>query len=317
MNERQLGKFLRRQLRTPSWVLVAYYILMNLMVVAALFGDMIVFYMKAMIQGDLSAQPDMGALTGNAWGYIVAVAAVLLILAAWKGTDFWKEKSGERRRMTLPVFLVFVCMCLASQMINSLWISGLELIMNRFGRSVEEILESVSGSSDTFSMFLYASIVAPISEELIFRGYVQRSLAPYGRKFSIFCSAFLFGLFHGNLLQTPYAFLAGLILGYLAAEYHIVWAMALHIFNNLVLADLLTRFTAPFSLEIATAVNLALFGVGTLVAGIVLILKRHEIAAWLHREAMDRRCLKWFFLNSGTVVLFLMMAVNGILIMLV
>lgn len=318
MNEQQLGRYLRRQFRTPSWVLAAYYVLMNMLVVAALFGDMAVFFLKAVAQGDFAAQPDMAALTSNAWGYIVAVAALLLILVAWKGTGFWKVKSGEpRRRMTLPVFLVFVCLCLASQLINSFWISGLELIMNRFGRSVEEILQSVSGSSDTFSMFLYASIVAPISEELIFRGYVQKSLAPYGRKFSIFCSAFLFGLFHGNLLQTPYAFLAGLILGYLAAEYHIVWAIALHIFNNLVLADLLTRFTAPFSQEIAAAVNLALFGVGTLVAGIVLVLKRGEIAAWFRRESMDRRCLKWFFLNSGTIVLFLMMAANGILIMLV
>lgn len=316
MDERQVNRYLRRNLRGPSWFLIAYYILMNLMVLGVLFTDMIGFYLGALAEGDPFAQPDMQVMTGNAVGYLTSVAVVLLILLAWKGGDFWKTQVFTRRKkMNLGLFAIFACLCLASQLVNSFWISGLEWIMNRFDRSVEEILESVSGSSDTVSMFLYASIVAPISEELIFRGYVQRSLERFGRKFSIFCSAFLFGLFHGNLLQTPYAFLVGLVLGYVAAEYHIGWAIGLHMFNNLVLADLLTRVTAPLSEEITGAIHLIIFGLGAVISGIFLVVKRREITDYLYREWMDRRCLKWFFLNSGTIILILMMAVNAAMIM--
>lgn len=318
MDERQVNRYLRRNLRGPSWFLIAYYILMNVLVLGVMFTDMIGFYLRAFLEGNPLAQPDMQAMTGNAMGYFTSVGVVLLILAAWKGSDFWRNEVFARgKKMRLDIFLVLICLCLASQLVNSFWITGLEWLMNRFDRSVEDILESVSGSSDTFSMFLYASIVAPISEELIFRGYVQRSLARFGRKFSIFCSALLFGLFHGNLLQTPYAFLVGLILGYVAAEYHIGWAIGLHMFNNLVLADLLSRATASLGEELAGVVHLIIFGLGTVVSGIFLVLKRRQIADYLYREWMDRRCLKWFFLNSGTIILILMMAVNAVMIMVI
>ena len=89
-----------------------------------------------------------------------------------------------------------------------------------------------------------ASILAPLWEELLFRGYVLRTLRPYGKRFAVMGSGVLFGLFHGNLLQTPYAVLMGLVLGYLTVEYSIHWAVLLHLFNNLVLADLLSRITA-------------------------------------------------------------------------
>ena len=319
MTDKQINKWLRRRFSPTGWVLLGYYGLINVLSFAAMFWEALRQVHRMDNRGPFwFKQLDMDAIAANAWGYITAIAVLFVILWVWKGSEYWrKEVFAKEKSMTAGVFFTLLCLCMGSQMVNSFWISGLEVLFNLFDKSLMPLMEAVSGASDTFSMFLYASILAPVAEELLFRGFVLRTLRPYGKRFAILGSAFLFGLFHGNLLQTPYAFLAGLILGYLAAEYHIVWAIALHIFNNLVLADLLTRFTAPFSQEIAAAVNLALFGVGTLVAGIVLVLKRGEIAAWFRRESMDRRCLKWFFLNSGTIVLFLMMAANGILIMLV
>jgi membrane protease YdiL (CAAX protease family) len=101
---------------------------------------------------------------------------------------------------------------MGSQMVNSLWLTGLELVMNLFGSSMMPMLEMVSGSTGSFSMFLYGAVLAPISEELLFRGYILRALRPYGKRFAILGSAILFGLFHGNLLQGPYAMLVGLVI---------------------------------------------------------------------------------------------------------
>ena len=316
MDERMINKRLRRAFRTPGWLLVAYFVLMNVMVMIGVFADTMVQTMELMASGDWMATPDMESIMNNAWGYLWAVGIAMLFLFAWKDGAFWKEKVfNKREKMRFGTLLVLLCVCMAIQFINSFWISGLEWFMNLFDKSIMETLESVSGSSDSLSMFLYASIVAPITEELIFRGYIQGSLSRFGRKFSILCSALLFGFFHGNLVQIPYAFLAGLLLGYVAAEYHIGWSVAIHMFNNLVLADLLTRATSGLSVEIADAIHMILFGMATLVTGIVLIVKRKAIRNYLQGEWMDRRCLKWFFLNSGTIVLLLLMGANSLLLL--
>ena len=317
MDERQINKRLRREFRTPGWLLIAYFVLMNVLVMVAMIGDMFSQIMGSFARGEFMPQPDMEALMNNAWGYLWAVAVAMLFLFVWKDRSFWKEQVfAKKSKMGFGRFLILLCVCMAIQFVNGFWVEGLEWFMNLFDKSILETLESVSGSSDSVSMFLYASFVAPITEELIFRGYIQGALSRYGKKFSILCSAFLFGIFHGNLVQTPYAFLAGLLLGYVAAEYHIGWAIGIHTFNNFVLADLLTRATSGFSDEIVTAINLILLGAATLATGIVLLVKRKAIFGYLKDEWLDRRCLKWFLLNSGTVALFILMSINSLLILL-
>lgn len=177
--------------------------------------------------------------------------------------------------------------------------------MNGFGRSVTGVLDAISGERDTFSMFLYSAILGPLAEEVLFRGYVLRSLRPYGKKFAVVLSALLFGLFHGNILQAPYAFLMGLVFGYVTVEYSLTWSVALHVFNNLVLADLYTRLTAGLSDAVYYILDGAVFGGCAVASCVILIANRRAIAAYLRSEWMDRRCLKCFFTSAGIVLLLL------------
>jgi len=199
-------------------------------------------------------------------------------------------------------------------MINSLWITLLELLLAPFGKSVMPILETVAGSTDTFSMFLYASILGPVWEELLFRGYILRTLRPFGKRFAILGSALLFGVFHGNLLQTPYAVLVGLLLGYITVEYSLVWSVLLHMFNNLVLADLLTRLTASWPETAYGLLNLLLFGGSALFSVIFLVRNRREIREYRSAEWMDRRCVKCFLTSAGVLALTIFMCANMVLI---
>ena len=316
MDEKYVNRFLRREFRVIGWLLAAYYGIMNILAVAAVFSDVLRQFLQSLSRGQFPGNPDIHALMGNGWGYVATVAVGLLFLFCWKEDRFWKESVlASHGKMTVGVCAVLACRCMAAQLVNSLWIAGLELVMNQFDRSVMDILESVSGQSDTFSMFLYASILAPVSEELIFRGYILQTLRPYGKKFAIVLSAFLFGIFHGNLLQTPYAFLMGLVLGYVTVEYHIGWAVALHVFNNLVLADLLTRLTGGLSEQASEAVSLVLLGGAAIAAGVVLIVKRKRIGEYIRSDWMDRRCVKCFFTNSGVIVLMVLMALNVLTVM--
>ena len=80
---------------------------------------------------------------------------------------------------------------------------------------------------------LYVVIVAPITEELVFRGAVQTSLRRYGHWFSIIVTALLFSLMHGNLYQAIPTFFMALVMGYVADRSGTVLpTILIHMLNN-------------------------------------------------------------------------------------
>lgn len=316
MTDKQINRWLHRRFSLVCWGLIGFYILLNTLATMGVCWEALRQALPVLAAGRFP-EIDLYAASDNAWGYMLAAFVALAILDAWKGPDYRRQELfAKENRMSVRIFASLLCLCLGAQMINTLWLTLLETVMNLFGRSMMPILETVSGSSGSFSMFLYASIAAPVSEELIFRGYVLRSLRPYGKRFAVLATALLFGLFHGNLLQTPYAILMGLIMGYVTVEYSIVWAIAIHTFNNLVLADLLTRLTMHLPELALGLLNLLLFGGGLVLSLILLIANRKTVQAYRQQEWMDRRVLKCFFTNSGMIILTLIMLGNMVLMLL-
>ena len=313
MEEKQIRKFLRRQFSPLSWSLVVYYLIMNIMVILTMAVDSAKLALEAIQRGRPVMVPSamLEKISGNAWGYLAAIAVGFAILLAWKGWDFIREEIfAKQAKMRFGTFAAILCIFLGCQVAASLYATILEILLNCIGLSAMTALEAATITSDTVSMFLYASIGAPIAEELLFRGLLQRSLLPFGKKFAIFGSALLFGLFHGNLIQTPYAFLVGLVLGYVAAEYSIWWAIVLHAINNMVIADLLPRLLSFLPGMLGDAIMGCIIWGFAIAGAVLLIVKRREVKAYLGSECMDRRCLRGFFLNAGFLALALMMLVN-------
>ena len=139
MDEKYVNRFLRREFRVIGWLLVAYYGIMNILAVAAVFSDVLRQFLQSLSRGQFPGNPDIHALMGNGWGYVATVAVGLLFLFCWKEDRFWKESVlASHGRMTGGVFAVLACLCMAAQLVNSLWIAGLELVMNQFDRSVSQ-----------------------------------------------------------------------------------------------------------------------------------------------------------------------------------
>ena len=71
----------------------------------------------------------------------------------------------------------------------------------------------------TVSMFFYSILLAPIGEELLFRGVTMHQAK---RVFPFWAAnimqALLFGLFHMNMIQGIYAFFLGMVLGYICEK---------------------------------------------------------------------------------------------------
>ena len=123
MNEKQINKWLRKRFSPVGWTLVGYYVLMNILVSVAMLRDVIAGYLNAFIEGNDQYVPDVSALTGNAWGYIAAVAVALVILYAWKGREFWGGEVLRREKPMKPgTLLCMVCLCAGTQMVNFVWI---------------------------------------------------------------------------------------------------------------------------------------------------------------------------------------------------
>lgn len=122
---------------------------------------------------------------------------------------------------------------------------------------------------------------------MLCRGLVLRLLQPYGKRFAIVLSALLFGLFHGNVVQIPFAFLVGLVLGYVTVEYSVVWAMVLHIINNFVLVELLSMLTAFMPMEVVDIIFYAILAAAVIASVIVLIVKRKTVAAYFRENKIS------------------------------
>ena len=101
----------------------------------------------------------------------------------------------------------------------------------------EQVLESAGLMGDVSPlMIVYALVLGPVCEELIFRGLTYHSAAkvmPY--YWAIVVQAILFGAFHMNHLQSLYAFVLGLGLGYIMYLYdNIIITILIHMAYNII-----------------------------------------------------------------------------------
>ena len=303
---------IRRRMSVSGWTVLIYFAIMNVAVMGWIFVETIGSLMNGIITDSYDAiENAVVTASESAWGYFLAAAVGFAILLIWKKPRFLKEEIFcKGRSMKVGDFFTILCIFIAGQLVFQLGSTLLELLLNLFGYSIAEGIESLQMDPDNFSMFLYAGILAPITEELLFRGLIQRTMLPFGKKLAIVISAFTFGLFHGNLIQTPYAFVVGLVLGYVAAEYNILWAMVLHMINNLVLGDVLYRIMGSLSDDTANMIVWGVILAFSVMAAILAILRRKEIAAWRRSERIIGAYAGCYFTCAGTILMILVLVVN-------
>ena len=302
MNFAAIRKDLRCRFRGAGWSLVFYYIMMNIIMVGAAVG-------VGMEQNNVSTAV-INEATG--FGYLISTIFGLFILIGRGQKGFMKSQVlAERRPMKPLSFFKILCVFLSVQFVSYFYNMIMEALLNSMGYSMYRYKELMQTDSDSLTMYLYMAISAPITEEILFRGLIMRTMRPYGRKFAIFTSAFLFGIFHGDWTQIPFAFTVGLILGYVAMEHHILWAMLLHMINNMFLADGLTRITSHMPSETSTLIFLGVVFAFAIAALIIMIVDRKKISAYLKPEPMNKLCVQAFFSCPSVITMTLLALFNA------
>lgn len=170
---------------------------------------------------------------------ILVVVVGMLLPFAFFGSKM-KKASGinqplmlekpRKKMLMLPAVIAGLGFCMLGNIINS-YISLFFSNMNVEFTSPE--IPMAEGVSGVILTFFRIAITAAIVEELAFRGFVMGNLRLYGDGFAIAVSSVVFALVHGNMVQAPFALMAGFALGYLSVKTGTIWtAVIIHLLNN-------------------------------------------------------------------------------------
>lgn len=164
-------------------------------------------------------------------GILTIPIACWLIKLDNRQTGFYRQRAFQKRLRpgeVIWMLLLGISVCHLANMLLAV------LQITRLFPGYEELSEQVFTGQSFFSMILWVGIVAPIAEELIFRGLIFRRLLDDMRLgWAIGISAFLFGAYHGNVLQFLYAGVLGACFAYCYYRLGNLWApILLHIGAN-------------------------------------------------------------------------------------
>ena len=252
------------------------------------------------------------ALKSGTSSIISVFLGLIFLFIYFRKSDGLKPVFYSGENMTVRSFLILLTVFMSAQAAFSLLGGGMELGFNQFGYSIMGEIEDASSNSSTVSMLLYASFIGPVSEEIIFHGFVMRGFEKYGARYAVVMSAVIFGLFHGNLIQSIFAGLVGLVLGYTAMKYSIKWAVLLHIINNFVFGDLLTRLLSGMNESMQSIV---LYGIeGAFLAGtvVLMLMNKTEIRVKMKEIKIDRELLALTFSSIWFLIFIAFQLFQGI-----
>ena len=184
-----------------------------------------------------------------------------------------------------PALLRLLTLCLGMGYLGQLaGTTAVTLLEYLFGRSYADPLAGLFTLSNPSVIFVFAVVLGPVFEELIFRDILLRRLLPYGQAFAIQATAVAFALFHCNVAQFFYAYAAGVILAYAVistGRLHI--GILLHACFNLVGSLLMPALLQTGN---SAVIGLASIAVMALMAGSLILLARGKSRVRLDAGSM-------------------------------
>ena len=215
--------------------------------------------------------------------YVFGLPAFILVIRPAE------QREPPKKRMRLRHLLLFLLIAYAVMYLTNLIGTSINLITDLLTgtSSSTGALELIDGSPLLYTI-LFAVILGPLVEELMFRRLVLTRLLPYGERAAVLGSALFFALFHGNLSQIIYAFAVGAIFGYVYVStgrlrYPALLHMLLNFFGSVIpllvlrgidteVLDALAAATEPTGEMLAAAMPSILLFFGYIAVQFLLIL---------------------------------------------
>lgn len=219
--------------------------------------------------------------TSGAASVAAELAAIAFLLLRLSREDRTRFRQRKRRMQPMDLATLVALLCTV-QFGYVLLIGVLETLLQRFGWTAMPQQET----DLSIGLVLNACTLAPVTEELVFRGAALR-LHRHGRVIAVAVTALLFGLAHGTVYQAIYAGLCGVVLGYTAVSYSLGWSILLHIINNAVLSTVIPQGMAVLPGAWAAGVYITICLAAAFIAVRWVAPRKDRI------RAAVRACVRW------------------------
>ncbi len=235
---------------------------------------------------ELISKLDLNELTAPvmlAYLIISFIIAAIIFLAVLK-----KKPENPAKILSFKSVVAIFILGISCEMLSTPLLSFIFTVFPKMAADYEKLMNMIGLDDISITVMLFVVILGPIVEEMAFRGFTLILFKKSFKKFWIanLCQALLFGVFHGNVPQGIYAFIFGLVLGYLAEKYHSVFASILcHITFNFMGSVIATLVFADESKETLLTIVYFVLGILLLLTGFSfvkkdkMVLKRQAIAA--------------------------------------
>lgn len=254
---------------------------------------------------------------------LVSIALPTFILIKSSKQSINKLVPFEKINGRLLTAMVFggMAVCMIAQLIATLF--GIN--MSLFGIDIYSNTESYTRASvfDFLMSALCTAVIPALVEEFAYRGLVLGVLRKHGDMFAVISSAFLFGLLHGNFVQIPFAFVVGLVLGYVRVKTDSMLPSVLIHFGNNFFAVVMTT-VADIVPESIYYILESVVMIGLLAAGFIaisFIAKNYrEFFEYKENSKMDtlysyKEKLKIFFSNGFILADTIILGITALLLL--
>lgn len=203
------------------------------------------------MNGTLSMNPlDLGGMTT-----LLAHACVFTAVMQYRGLRYRQlfHSSSSTVAATLFVLLPAIALTIPALLLLMAVLMKWLMWLLPMSSSQEAMINALG--SGGLGAFVVVCVLAPVLEEMFFRGLILRSfLFQYSKWTAIVGSALLFGMAHMNVYQFAVASLLGVVLGWLYERTRSLWpGIAMHAAYNLgwlVLASGKEDFSAGFDVSV-------------------------------------------------------------------
>ena len=152
-------------------------------------------------------------------GFVIYAITSIIIFYIWYKKAFLKNLPviSNKEVFTVKNIVLTILGALGTSSVISFYLMAVNALAPSVMESYAQTMDSAGLGSNIFTTVIYACILGPIAEELMFRGVTQAYLVRSNAHTAvvIFFQALLFGIAHMNLVQSSYALILGLFLGYL------------------------------------------------------------------------------------------------------
>ncbi len=174
------------------------------------------------------------------FAYLVSMLTPILFYKFFILTPKAQQLRFDFKTQSFSVYLLIFPMMFGMMLIAEYLVDLIPTTGPFFGDIYEKFLLQINSlGTDKVSLIILTCILAPILEEILFRGILQKSLIKKGLQpyYAILLVSLIFGAVHGYPWQFVGAFLLGSVLGLVYEKTQsLLMPILLHVFNNLISA---------------------------------------------------------------------------------